>query len=351
MLTRSRAHFSAAFRVCVVLLVAATFAATHPEGEGDQEHPEKPGGAKTEDSSEHFTTCHHCNEKGREKCPDCSGRGQLFEPCKRCSGSGRKPCPTCTKKDRNTGLAATTAGQVFCGACDGTGQIGQRSLRPCTKCGGAGMRKCSTCRGRGTLKCRTENFVGICPRCKFAGRVVCTHCDGTRRLRRKATKTAKKAAPKETPQNELLKLQDQPVGARFQRLARLNDQQRNLLGPASSEALTTVERGTARASRSLYGLREAEGTLKEVKTLRRSVTELRSRWESVRGASESFERTFRHCESTWLRSETAPTKKRLYDQWKTEWEKDLKLKLRICERRAEALAKLRPVEIAQETAA
>ncbi|MEM7234091.1 MAG: hypothetical protein AAF517_18080, partial [Planctomycetota bacterium] len=47
----------------------------------------------------------------------------------------------------------------------------------------------------------------------------------------------------------------------------------------------------------------------------------------------------------------APTKKRLYDQWKTEWEKDLKLKLRICERRAEALAKLRPVEIAQETAA
>ena len=134
--------------------------------------------------------CPDCDRLGREKCPQCKGKGLLPRDCPKCNTTGRRPCRVC-----NEGEDAHSPGHLSCPFCGGTGTVGDDG-RTCSRCKGNQTVLCGTCLGKGSHPCRKQIFDEVCPTCRFVGKIVCTTCEGEMWLDRAVLLARKKAKRK-----------------------------------------------------------------------------------------------------------------------------------------------------------
>lgn len=104
-------------------------------------------------------------------CPDCEGKGQIFEKCQECNGRGKIKCSTC-HGDRI----------LKCSQCGGSGG----GYSKCTICNGEGYVFCLKCKGTGRYQIKKDGWVGntraqgvsiVCPECKGERIKRCPFCE------------------------------------------------------------------------------------------------------------------------------------------------------------------------------
>lgn len=164
------------------------------------------------DGSQFVETCHKCNGNKKITCPQCSGERKVICPicsgtkkssCSNCGGSGQQTCGSC-------GGSGQQKHQRTCPDCQGRGIIYQNTssasinqkvlsrhctnpscsggkittTQTCSSCHGSGRRTCSSCDGSGQSVCSTCGGRGevTCPKCSGAGRITCPVCEGQGKL-------------------------------------------------------------------------------------------------------------------------------------------------------------------------
>ncbi len=318
-----------------------------------------PVGATPKDPAAADTVpCSHCDAQGRQTCPGCNGKGQIFKVCTRCNGNGRRPCTQCNNPRRNNprraGEKQQSPGAINCSRCSGSGTEGQRPPRTCSKCRGSGQLDCPTCVQKGTLKCKKELFAGICPRCRFSGKITCEICSGARVVLAKDLTTKKLSGTRSTAvgptmvkQKKVATKADRRVEERFRHLLQLHEQYTAQFAEEMSAKLYQIRRDAEALLRTLRGdendeRREATVTLTR---LHRQTNQLRWRWEDEFTAFKGFDRAFLDCEKFWSKSsERQPGD----ENGSKQWEEDMRLVLRICEKRADRLEKADPATLVRE---
>lgn len=347
------------------MFVTAVPAVCQEEGRATEKKSSQKAEETQTPSRPSLVDCPRCEASGRVLCPDCHGKGQFFRPCKLCDGKGERPCSQCSEAKHGKEHAELTPGRVKCPECGGKGTVGKRRPKICARCTGEQVIPCPSCLGKATRGCKKEVFDRICGLCGLSGKLKCSVCKGARRVSPQVAASAVEAlklsshspghnrsARTSRDKTDAVEVESRSLKERFRRLEDLHREGRSLKSGEILGSLRVIQGDSSSLSRKLspYGRVGGERISRVAEKLadhRGKATRLRASLDRAVRSVEMFERSFRPCETVWKRAQNrSETMDR--DEQK-DWEKDMRLTLRICERRAGLLADLRLASFLEES--
>ena len=358
--------------VIVLMIVTAVPAVCQEEGEATEKKSRQKAEETQTPSRPSLVDCPRCEASGRVLCPDCRGKGQFFRPCKLCDGKGERPCSQCSEAKHGRGQAELTPGRVKCPECGGKGTVGKRRPKICARCTGEQVIPCPSCLGKATRGCKKEVFDRICGLCGLSGKLKCPVCKGARRVspqvaasavealklashspgHHRSARTSGRSERTSGETTDAVEVESRSLEERFRRLEELHREGRSLKSGEILGSLRAIQGDSSSLSRKLspYGRVGGERISRVTEKLadhRGKATRLRASLDRAVRSLEMFERSFRPCETVWKRAQNRSEKMDRDEQ--KDWEKDMRLTLRICERRAGLLADLRLASFLEES--
>jgi hypothetical protein len=293
-------------------------------------------------------SCEDCSGTRKVRCGSCNGRGEIYSPCTLCKGSGKKPCPVCAEPEDGR---SPTPGKIPCSLCKGKG-IRESTGKACSRCRGNQATSCTACAGKGTLRCRKEIYVEVCPDCSFAGKVACPTCDPGRVTRSDGVE--EEAAATEAEEEEVApsssvgrsKLPPE-LEARYRKLTALHDGHMDIFAIDAERKAEAWRSEAARLERKL----EDEGrSAEEIEKLQARVTRFRIRYAEIRDVFLESHRAYRNVASVWKSRDRALEAAHPSRRSETERELDerMEIVLSIAEQKAARLEAEKPTWLLKE---